>query len=858
MLSARIPRLFLVFATSVLFLPPRISAQDPIRVESNQVLVPTVVFDRQLYNQLNKMQVHHRDSYRHLVAKNSKLWESIAVSNLDAKEFHLFEDGQEMRIQSVKLEPPSFRPVQDSLGKHPEVVGSGGGIWAYPDRPPTDLSVWLAWPQHVLAYAPPASAIGSCHRIDVKVDRANLTVWARSEYCNTKHPSTDPLSGTEFGKQLEAALNSTKENKIDLRLQVASFYNNTDARRVYLALRFPSDSLKHEFKDGTLYATIGILVMVTKKDGSLAARYSDFACCDYGNEKQSVSNAQDTSTSAEGRALMPARYETQFDLSPGEYTIRVVLSDGQNFGRQQAQLNVQNPEPNQLIISDIALSRRVRKLVSAPSESPQVLENYTPLVSKGIEFTLSADTQFSQSETLYAYFEVYDPPAGPAPTTVQSHLRILDADTGVVRTNFEPVNASSYFTAGSKLISIGRGISLTSLPKGSYNLQVKATDATGKITPWQTVNFSVESDQPLKAANIQAASQVEADTADRNSVIVNVSAFDAAGHPVTNLTSADFQVFEDDQAQVITAFRANSLKTMPGATVSTTLILFDLLNTIPRQREYIASCIVHALEPLETDEGMYLYLITNKGELYPVHAATPPSATPSRGVAVEDTSEPWTRQIHPLLDHAIDAVYGFRLMDYRDEAFRAVITVDRLGQIPDQLAKIPGPKTILWITTGVSNSVTYPYGGCQDLTLHDSPGSYVAGKCGFECRPNPSEHKCIDYSPFLQHFAGQLNESNTTISSVEVTDEGALPRTDSGTPADTLRQLAFLTGGRVFLDNNAEVEKAISESLLSSKARYQLTYTGPARDGKYHRLRVECTREGVRIQSQQGYFAVPR
>ncbi len=111
--SARVLRLFLVFATSLLFLPPGISAQDPIRVESNQVLVPTVVFDEQLYNQLNKMQAHHRDSYRHLVAKNSKLWESIAVSNMDAKEFHLFEDGQEMRIQSVKLEEPSFRTVQD-------------------------------------------------------------------------------------------------------------------------------------------------------------------------------------------------------------------------------------------------------------------------------------------------------------------------------------------------------------------------------------------------------------------------------------------------------------------------------------------------------------------------------------------------------------------------------------------------------------------------------------------------------------------------------------------------------------------------------------------------------------------------
>ena len=39
MLSARILRLFLVFATSLLFLPSRISAQDPIRVESNQVFL---------------------------------------------------------------------------------------------------------------------------------------------------------------------------------------------------------------------------------------------------------------------------------------------------------------------------------------------------------------------------------------------------------------------------------------------------------------------------------------------------------------------------------------------------------------------------------------------------------------------------------------------------------------------------------------------------------------------------------------------------------------------------------------------------------------------------------------------------
>jgi hypothetical protein len=47
--------------------------------------------------------------------------------------------------------------------------------------------------------------------------------------------------------------------------------------------------------------------------------------------------------------------------------------------------------------------------------------------------------------------------------------------------------------------------------------------------------------------------------------------------------------------------------------------------------------------------------------------------------------------------------YAFPRGGYR--GYKRAITVETLGQIPDQLAKIPGPKTILWITTGVPNSV---------------------------------------------------------------------------------------------------------------------------------------------------------
>ena len=96
-----------------------------------------------------------------------------------------------------------------------------------------------------------------------------------------------------------------------------------------------------------------------------------------------------------------------------------------------------------------------------------------------------------------------------------------------------------------------------------------------------------------------------------------MTALDADNRPVTDLSSGDFQIFEDEKIQPITSFKMTSGRGTPRA-APPIVILFDLLNTIPRQREYIASRIIKVLEPLEQDEGIYLYLLTNEGTLYPV------------------------------------------------------------------------------------------------------------------------------------------------------------------------------------------------------------------------------------------------
>ena len=496
----------LCFGLPLFFLFPfacNAAAQDPIRVQSDEVLVPTVVFNEQVYAQL-KMKPHRRDSYGHLMAKDTRLWDDIVVKNLRVKDFRLNEDGQEQKIQWVKLEPPAFRVLQDNLGKHPEIVGSGGGVWGYPDLAKTDLSVWLAFPQYVLSYVPPRSAPGSCHQIQVKVESAKLTVWTRSEYCNTAHPASDPLAGTEFGRKLEAAAVAATPNGIDLKIRAAAFADSASTARVYVWASFPWQSLAHKIRNGTLYATIGSLVLVYRKDGSVAARYSDFACCDYGekSEPSDHEGASDTSVTA-GRAMIPDRYATQFSLPAGEYDLRVVVSDGVHFGVQDAPLTVTSYDVGELAISDVALCRRVRKVSPESEQGTRVADSYTPLVSNGVEFTPAANPQYWPDQMLFAYFEVDKPTAAESSAQLQANLRIVSMDSGAIVDQFEPVDLAKYSKPGSAVIAVGRGVRLNPLP-GTYRIEIQASGGAGTGTAWRSAMFSVLAAPPLELKQLPA------------------------------------------------------------------------------------------------------------------------------------------------------------------------------------------------------------------------------------------------------------------------------------------------------------------------------------------------------------------
>jgi hypothetical protein len=472
---------------------PASFAQEPIRVQTNEVLVPVFVLDKER----DRVQKQHPEKlHRAILAGDAqlvdKIEEEIVIRDLTATDFRVFDDGKEQAIHNVTYERSLYWDVRDDIGHHTEYLGPGGGKWSTVEWPPNFIGD-LAAPHYLIAYALPESPQGSCHNVSVRVNRPNALIAARSEYCNTHHSLSDPLNGTKLGQQLESDLASPKDNSVTISLVAIALYSTSDTARVHISLDWPWKSLKGKTR------TKGILGMVFRKDGDFVARFSDLADR-YGVSDRELAQLRPQRGDRPEIKLVENRYDGQVELPPGEYQLRVALGDGTRFGRAEVPLTVETYDRKALSISSVTLCRQIsdvsanaRKLSGA--WTAKLPGNYVPLVSNETEFKPTSNTWFKPGETLYVYFEVYEPlrlREGNPQVTVDFQIRIIDLKTGELKSDSSLISANPYLKPGSSIIPVGRGIEISKLPKGSYRLDVRATDSIGKSTDWRSANFTVE------------------------------------------------------------------------------------------------------------------------------------------------------------------------------------------------------------------------------------------------------------------------------------------------------------------------------------------------------------------------------
>ncbi len=496
------------------------TTQEPIRVESNLVLVPVFVFYKDRIGKVRPEQWEclFADAETFFGLPQStpyfpKSCDETLVAGLKAQDFHLFDDGVEQKIESVTAEG-WWVATRDNRTWHIETSDTPSGIWSS-----TDLGDSEAIPAvrrfNLLAYVPRNPSSDGCHKIEVKVDGRGTRVYARDEYCAGQSAS-DPLFGTNLSKRLEGDLESARKSKIALTLQWGFFYTGSEKARVDIRAGFPWNRLNHDwdYSTWTLWAEIGVLGTICRKDGSLAARFSDLEYPLYWPRFLEHSHSDSALDGLRTRAFdmmwLPAHYETQVELPPGEYTLRVVVNDGAKFGRVETPLTIDEHGGKQVALSSVMLCKRFRDahVAAVEAASSNLAPQYVPLVSKGIRLTPTVDTRFKSGEPMIAYFEIYEPSlvqpsatAGHAVSsrsalsekpTVEAHTRIVQANGGEVIKDFPPVDAAPYKQPGSSVISIAREIPIDKLSKGAYRLEVQATDSAGRSTSWRTASFTIE------------------------------------------------------------------------------------------------------------------------------------------------------------------------------------------------------------------------------------------------------------------------------------------------------------------------------------------------------------------------------
>jgi VWFA-related protein len=191
---------------------------------------------------------------------------------------------------------------------------------------------------------------------------------------------------------------------------------------------------------------------------------------------------------------------------------------------------------------------------------------------------------------------------------------------------------------------------------------------------------------------------------------INVIARDQQDQPVGDLSIADLQVFDQGKPQKIIFLRSDGTteksasppdphqlsNRTSSSVLHLTVILFDLLNLNESNRSDAVDKMVRSLQSLRSENNLYLYFLTPRGGLDPVHGLAPTeAATPSAGSA-------WTQQFRPRLNQALRLASAAPT-----DTARAKMTYRALEILAQQAGSIPGRKDIIWIIQGVELSTSH-------------------------------------------------------------------------------------------------------------------------------------------------------
>jgi hypothetical protein len=327
------------------------------------------------------------------------------------------------------------------------------------------------------------SGEGSCHELNVTVNRPDVQVFGRNFYCNVvEQVSTAAVVFKPRENDLDSLAASDETGNTQASASLPFFYEPNGVARVHLALDIPNPVLQPTDANGKVHAELDVLgVAYATASGAVAARFTHKMQFDF-----------DTRQQFDDFLRRPLHCEHQFEVAPGNYLFKVVFrSAKERFGAVEAPLAIEPFNGAQLSLSAIALSRSVQPL-SQEAAQDEADTGEVPLLFRGNRITVSGSDNLPRAGATEAYFEIYHPPvAGGGKVQLTMRLRLLDAQSNQERWSSGDVDLSALAKPGDRVIPVAVRLPVAGLPAGAYRAELTVKDSAGGQAV-RGINFRTE------------------------------------------------------------------------------------------------------------------------------------------------------------------------------------------------------------------------------------------------------------------------------------------------------------------------------------------------------------------------------
>lgn len=344
------------------------------------------------------------------------------------------------------------------------------------------------------------------------------------------------------------------------------------------------------------------------------------------------------------------------------------------------------------------------------------------------------------------------------------------------------------------------------------------------------------------------------------------------GVPAKGLTKEDFTLTDNGKRQNIALFSVRSAKTVHQATETplppgtysnhpghdsdspgrTTVILLDQLNN-PRELQVYA--IARVRKYLQSDHGadrLAIYTLTGRGLLV-IQDLTGDPVLLKRAAAIlrARDPDPRSKDTTGMTEHEAQ---GYAAMQITGPVSAVR---DSLTEIARHLAKVPGRKNLVWVTTAFR---------LYDIALG------------------------LDWRQEMEHAAHALNSASIALYAIDarglmgVVSAGLVPIMSADSPTrlpssprainatmhlsdeqnplgfDTEQMLSSLTGGQMFFNKSNAIEESIATAVEDGDFTYTLGFypDESTQDSQWHNIKVHVSRPGaqrIELRYRTSYFA---